>query len=132
MCHACHAFQRRLRGHLPKYKHAKNVSISHSYLLKCQRANNRPNVPTSQRRANFLTWRANVPNSCQFFNLVEQHVKRRANCSAPNYKMLANFSTISKKFFLFLSFSIMHNICKFQEYLDNSRKFIWRNKEFRF
>ena len=30
-------------------------------IFTCQRANKRANVPTWQRRANFSTWRANVP-----------------------------------------------------------------------
>ena len=60
---------------------------------------------------------ANVPKVCQFFNLACQRAKRRAN-----------FSTSPAQF---LNFSIVLNICKLQEYLGNSRKFISRSKEFK-
>ena len=72
-----------------------------------QRANKRPNVPTCQRRANFSTWRINVPKGMSIFQLF------------------------FKKNFQFSDFSVMLNICKLQEYLDNSRKFISQNKEFK-
>ena len=37
------------------------VPTSHFYVPTCQRANKRANVLTCQRRANFSTWRPNVP-----------------------------------------------------------------------
>ena len=37
------------------------IRASVVYVPTCQRANKRANVPTWQRRANFSTWRANVP-----------------------------------------------------------------------
>ena len=42
------------------------------------------------------------------------------------------FQLFFKRIFQFLSFSIMLNICKFQEYLGNFRKLISWNKEFKF
>ena len=42
------------------------------------------------------------------------------------------FQLFFKKNFQFSDFSVMLNICKLQEYLDNSRKFISQNKEFKF
>ena len=37
-----------------------------------------------------------------------------------------------QKNFGFFNFSMMLNVCKFQEYLGNSRKLISQNKEFKF
>ena len=42
------------------------------------------------------------------------------------------FRLFFKRIFQFLSFLIMLNICKFQEYLGNFRKLISWNKEFKF
>ena len=42
------------------------------------------------------------------------------------------FQLFLKRIFRFLNLSIMLNICKFQEYLGNSRKPISQNKEFKF
>ena len=75
------------------------------YVPTWQRANKR----ACQCGAKFSTWRANVPKMCQFFNYFPK-----------------------ENIFKFLNFSIMVNICKFQEYLGNSRKFISQNKEFKF
>ena len=68
-----------------------------------------------------MAWRANVLKVQQFFNLAYQGVKRRTN-----------FSAVFKRIFQFLNFSIILNICKFQECLGNSRKFISWNKEIKF
>ena len=92
--------------------------FSHSFLakvflkhLKMSLLNRVPCVPMFQKRAIISFLCANVPKTCHFSNWRARR---------------ANFSTISK------NFSIMANICKFQEYLDNCRKFISRNKEFKF
>ena len=58
--------------------------------------------------------------------------QRRANSSTSPAKRRTNFWTIFQKNFQFFKFSIILDICKFQEYFDNSRKFISRNKEFSF
>ena len=58
--------------------------------------------------------RANVP-TCQWRTRVTKGV--------------SIFQLFFKRIFQFLNFSIMLNICKLQEYLGNSRKFISRNKE---
>ena len=54
--------------------------------------------------------------------------QRRADFSTSLTKRRTNFS----KEFLFSTFWIMFNICKFLEYLSNCRKFISWNKEFKF
>ena len=74
-----------------------------------------PCVPTCQKRANISFLRANVPKTCHFSNW-------RAN--------VPKGVTIFQLFFKRKNVSIMVNICKFQEYLGNSRKFISRSKEF--
>ena len=73
------------------------------------------------QRADFPILQLGVP-TCQ----------RRANFSTFSAKKRANFSTIVQKNFQSVNFSIILNICKFQEYLGHSRKFISRNKEFKF
>ena len=85
-------------------------------------------VPKCQTRGNFLFFmcqRANkcakLPKVCQLFNLVCQHAK-----SEPIFQLFF------KRIFQFLNFSIMLNICKFKEYLGNSKKLISQNKEFKF
>ena len=80
----------------------------------------RPNVPKAcQRRANFSTCRANVSNGVPIFQ--------------PRLpKGVPIFQPIFKRIFKFLSFQIMLNTCKFQEYLGKSRKFTSRKKEFKF
>ena len=74
-----------------------------------------PCVPTCQKRANISFLRANVPKTCHFSNW-------RANVpkGVPIFQLLFKRKNVS----------IMVNICKFQEYLGNSRKFISRSKEF--
>ena len=82
-----------------------------------------------QKRTNFSFLRANVsinlpppntPQTCQFFNLAANVLKG-----------METFQLLSK-IFQFLNFSVMLNICKFQEILENSRKFTLRNKEYKF
>ena len=82
------------------------------------------NVPIFQFSVQMWQRRAN------FFNLAKLRAKRCANFSTSPAKMCANFLTIFKRIFQSLSFSIMLNIFKFQEYLGNSKKIISRNKEF--
>ena len=89
---------------------AKRVSCV-SCLLECSTCP-RAHVPTCQKRASYSFLPANVPTLSS--------------------KSCTNFSTIFEKKIQFLDFSIMLNICKFQEYLSNSRKFISWNKEFNF
>ena len=103
----------------------------------CPRGNVPINVPTCKRRPiiqlgvprriSYSTWRPKLPKLCQFFNLACQRAKRGANFLTSPVKMRTNFSSIFQK-----NFSIMLNICKFLEYLGNCRKFISRNKEFKF
>ena len=68
-----------------------------------------------QRRTNFSNWRANVPifQLCFNFSIFQLCFKR-------------------KYFSILQFFNFMVNSCKFQGYLDNSRKFISWNKEFKF
>ena len=93
-------------------------------------------VPMCQKRANFsflrANKRANVPKACQLFNLACQLAKRVVNFQLLLLKGVPIFQLFFKRIFQFLNFSILLNICKFQEYLGNSRKFISRNKEFKF
>ena len=110
---------------VPNCQCAKSVATSSFYWPTCQwtcqrRASYstwRANVPTCQRRAKFSTWWVNVQKGVPIFQL-----------------RLPKGISIFKLFFVFgfLNFSIMLNICKFLEYLGNSRKFISRNKEFQF
>ena len=65
-------------------------------------------VPTCHKRDNHSTWRANVPKGVPIFQLFFRRI------------------------FQFTNFSIMPDICKFQEYLGNSRKFTLRKKGFKF
>ena len=108
MCHAC---QRGPRVNVPI-----NVPT-------CQRAKQvliiQLGVPTSQKHANFSTWCTNVPKGVPFFQL---HLP----------KCVPIIQLFLKSIFQFLNFSITLNICKFQKYLGSSRKFILRNKEFKF
>ena len=76
--------------------------------------------------------RANVPKVCQLFNLACQHAKGVPILQLRLPKDVPIFQLFFKIIFQFLNFSIMLTICKFQEYLGNSRKLIWRNKEFKF
>ena len=95
-------------------------------------------VPTCQKPASFSFVRANVPinlPTCQrakgvpIIQLGVPTTERRANFSTSPTKRRTN---LSKEFFFFWNFSIMHNIYKFLEYLGNCRKFISRNKERKF
>ena len=103
-----------------------------------------PCVPTCQKRANisflranvpktcyFSNWRANVPKACQHFSFTCQRANVPKTCHFSSWH--ANVPKDVPIFQLFLkgkNVSIMDNICKFQEYLGNSRKFISRSKEF--
>ena len=94
-------------------------------------------IPKCQTRANFLFFtyqraskRSNVPKVCQLFNLVSQHAKGEPIFQLRLPKGVPVFQLFFKRIFQFLNFSIMLNICKFQEYLGNSRKLISRKKEF--
>ena len=109
MWHASHACQRGLRVYIQTCQ--KRANIFHLPA-------NVPINARSQRRA-----KANHPKACQFLKLACQRAKRRAK-----------FSTIFffKKFFQYIDFSIIVNVCKFQKYLVNSRKLISRKKEFKF
>ena len=95
------------RGNVPK--------ACQLLIFTCQCANN---VSTCQRRANFSIWRANVPKGVLIFRIYLS-------------KGVAIFQLFFKRIFQSLNFSIMLNVCKFQEYLGNSRKFISQNKEFK-
>ena len=74
-----------------------------------------PCVPTCQKGANVSFLRANVPKTCRFSNWRANVPKR-----VPIFQL----------FFKRKNVSIIVNICKFQEYFDNSRKFISRSTEF--
>ena len=76
--------------------------------------------------------RANVPKAYQLFNLASHRVKDVPILQLRLPKSGPIFELFFKRIFLFLNFSIMLNICKFQEYLRNCRKFILRNIKFKF
>ena len=108
----CHAYQHFLHAYVPTYQKRANISF-----LRAQRANKR----------------ANTPKACQFFNLACQTCAN-FQTGVPTCQKVCQFSNHFSKenIFQFLIFSVMANICKFQKYLDNSRKFILRNQEFKF
>ena len=114
--------QRGLCAHMPK--------TFQRLIFTCQRVNKCANVSTCHRRAIYSTWRANVPKAWQYFNIACQRVKKGTNFSTSPAKKAYQF--FNSFVFQFLNFSIMLNICKFLEYLGNSRKIISRNKEFKF
>ena len=95
------------------------------FIFTCQRANKHANVPKACQflnsvRTNVPIFHPGVPTSqraWQFFSFACQKA-----CQIFNYFSKENT-------FQFFNFSIMLNICKFQEYLCNSRKFISRNKK---
>ena len=60
-CVRCDARQRGLRAHIPTCHCAKKFSTSYFYVPTFQLANKCVNVPTCQKRGNFLTWFAKVP-----------------------------------------------------------------------
>ena len=82
----------------------------------------------------------NVPKACQLLIFTYQRASKRANVpkARPFFNFVCQkecqfFNYFSKEnIFQFLTFSITLKICKFQEYLDNSRKFILRGKEYKF
>ena len=61
------------RAHVPK--------ACRVFMFMCYGANKCATVLTCQSRANFSTWPASIPKTCQFFNLACQRAKRRANFS---------------------------------------------------
>ena len=73
-----------------------------------------------------------MPKLCQLFNLACQRAKWVPILQIRLPKGVPILQLFLKRTFQFLNFSIMLNICKFQEYLGNSRKLISRNKEFKF
>ena len=95
--------------YVPTCQRAKSVPTSGFYVPTCQW--------TCQRRAKISTWCVNVLKRVSIFQL-------RLPKGVPIFQLFFVFG--------FLNFSIILNICKFLEYLDNSRKFISRNKEFQF
>ena len=102
--------QRGLRAHVPKCQ----TCASFSFL----RANVPINMLTCHRCANCSAWCANMPKANQLFNFTCQKAYQ--------------FFLFFKRIFQFMNFSIMVNICKFQEYLGNCRKPISQIKEFKF
>ena len=89
-------------------------------------------VPKCEKRANFLFFtyqrakkRANLPKVCQ-------HAKGKPIFQLCLVKGVPIFQLFLKRIFRFSNFSIMLNICKFQEYLAILGKLISRNKEFKF
>ena len=78
--------------------------------------------------------RANMPKACQFLIFTCQRANVPIN--VPTCQRHANYSTWRANVLVFQFgvswFLIMLNICKFLEYLGNCKKFISRNKEFKF
>ena len=91
--------------------HAKSMPTFHFYVPKT---------------CHFSNWCANVPKACQHFIFTCQR------CSIFQIGMpnVPKGVPIFQLFFKRKSVSIMVSICKFQEYLENYRKFISRSKEF--
>ena len=114
--------QRGLCAHVPK--------TYQRLIFTCQRVNKCANVSTCHRRAIYSTWRANVPKAWQYFNIACQRVKKGANFSTSPAKKAYQFFNFFV--FQFLNFSIMLNICKFLEYLANSRKLSRETKNLNF
>ena len=89
----------------------------------------------------------NIPNACQHLIFTYQHAKVIIifQFGMPMCQKHANFliwgasmtksrpisQLFFKRIFQFFNFSIMLNICTFQEHLGNSRKFILQNKVFK-
>ena len=109
----------------------------HVHLSMCQNRSNfsfmRTNVPinlsTFQHAKRVPIFQLGAPTCQRRVNFSTSPAKRSVNFSTSPDKRRANFSKVN--FFQFLNFSIMLNICKFQEYLGKSRKFISRNKTLR-
>ena len=97
--------------YVPTHQRAKSMLTSHCYVSTCHK-------------------RINVSKACQFFNLARQRPKGVPIFNSGCEEAYQFFNYFSKKN-LFLNFSIMLNILKF-EYLDNCIKSISRNKEFKF
>ena len=108
MSHPCYACQHGLHVHMPMCQTHANFSL----LL--------TNVPI------------NVPKVNQLFNLVCQRAKGMPIFQLRLLKGIPIFQLFFKRIYHFLNFSIMLTICKFQEYLGNSRKLILRKKELKF
>ena len=105
---------------IPAWSTCPHANVPNPYqllIITCQRANKR----------------VNVPKVCQLlFNLSCQRAKGVPIFQLRLLKGVQIFQLFFKRIFQFLNFSIMLTICKFQEYLGNSRKLISRNKEFKF
>ena len=115
------------RVHVPTCQKCTNFSFL--------RANVPMNVPTCQRCPNYSTWRANVPwcrNRASYSTWLPNVPQGVPIFQLRLPKGVTVFQLFFKRIFQFLNFSIMLNICKFREYLDNSRKLISRNKKFKF
>ena len=95
------ACQRGLRANVPARQCAKNVPTSHFYVptwqLTCQRA---------KRRANFSTWRANVPRSVPIFQ----------TCFLQNTKRNFYSLLLYKKFYIIL-ISYSYISCVYVSYI---------------
>ena len=85
-------------------------------------------VPTCQTCANLSLLFTNVPTMCQLFNLACQRAKGVPVFLLHLPKGVPIFQLFFKIIFQFSNFSIMLAICKFQEYLENSRKLISQTK----
>ena len=104
--------------YVPTYPGANVPKAYQHFIFTCQRASVPITLPTWQRRASiFQTGVPTCQMACQFLNFVCQKA-----CQFFNY-------FLKEYIFQYLNFSIMVNICKFQEYLGNSKKFILQNKE---
>ena len=86
--------------------HASVPNVCQLFIVTCQRANKR----------------ANVPKVCQLFNLACQRAKGVPIFQFCLPKGVPIFQLFFKRIFQFLNFSVILTICKFQEYLGNSRK----------
>ena len=95
---------------VPACQHTKSLETSQFY------------VPTCKKK------HATLPKVCQIFNLACQRAKGLPifQLGVPTCQKACQFFYyfLSEKVFQFSNFSIMLNICKSQEYLENSRKFI--------
>ena len=112
----CYAKLRAIHAMPPSMVYVRMCQMHVSFL----RANLPINMPLCQRCANCSTWGATVPKNCQFFSFACQKV-----CQL----FIEIYFSIK---YQFSNFSIMINICKFQENLGNSRTLFLRNKENKF
>ena len=91
--------------------HANEPNMCQILIITCQRGNKcAKGVPIIQ---------LGMP-TCQGMPIFQLHLP----------KGVLIFQLFFKRIFQFLNFSIMLTICKFQDF-DNSKKFIWWNKEFK-